>query len=104
MKEYSPDEAKVLRGGHIFKIHASELVPGDIIEVAVGDKVPADSRLLRIYSSTFRVDQSILTGESVSVNKDIEAINDSRAVKQDQRNILFAVILFETFLSIFVFE
>ncbi|GBC09583.1 hypothetical protein RclHR1_00090017 [Rhizophagus clarus] len=90
LKEYSTDEAKVLRDGHLFKIHASELVPGDIIEIAVGDKVPADSRLLKIHSSSFRVDQAILTGESVSVNKDIEAIDDLRAVKQDQTNILFS--------------
>lgn len=90
LKEYSPDEAKVLRDGHHSKIHASELVPGDIIDIAVGDKVPADSRLIKIYSSTFRVDQAILTGESVSVNKDIEAIKDTRAVKQDQINILFS--------------
>jgi Ca2+ transporting ATPase len=93
LKEYSTDEAKVLRDGHLSKIHASELVPGDIIEIAVGDKVPADSRLLKIHSSSFRVDQAILTGESVSVNKDLEAINDSRAVKQDQKNIIFSVIL-----------
>ncbi|RIA97783.1 SERCA-type calcium-translocating P-type ATPase [Glomus cerebriforme] len=90
LKEYSPDEAKVLRDGHLFKVHSSELVPGDIINIAVGDKVPADSRLLKIYSSSFRVDQAILTGESVSVNKDYEAINDPRAVKQDQKNILFS--------------
>jgi P-type Ca2+ transporter type 2A len=95
LKEYSPDEAKVLRDGHIFKTHASELVPGDIIEIAVGDKIPADSRLLKIYSSTFRVDQSILTGESVSVRKDTEAINDPNAINQDQTNILFSVILTE---------
>ncbi|CAB4419859.1 unnamed protein product [Rhizophagus irregularis] len=90
LKEYSTDEAKVLRDGHLFKTHASELVPGDIIEIAVGDKIPADSRLLKIHSSSFRVDQAILTGESVSVNKDIEAVDDRRAVKQDQTNILFS--------------
>ena len=91
MRDYSPDEAKVLRDGHLSRIHASELVPGDIIDVAVGDKIPADSRLLKIYSTTFRVDQAILTGESVSVNKVVEAITDPRAVKQDQKNITFSV-------------
>ncbi|CAG8570883.1 6205_t:CDS:10 [Ambispora leptoticha] len=90
LKEYSPDEAKVLREGHLSKIHASELVPGDIIDVSIGDQIPADSRLIKIISSTFRVDQAILTGESVSVNKDTAPISDKRAVKQDQINILFA--------------
>ncbi|KAF9821687.1 hypothetical protein IEO21_00533 [Rhodonia placenta] len=90
LKEYSPDEAKVLRNGQISRIHASELVPGDIISVAVGDKVPADCRLLSISSSSFRADQAILTGESVSVNKSVDVVPDSKAVKQDMTNILFA--------------
>lgn len=91
LKEYSPDEAKVLRSGQIARIHASELVPGDIISVAVGDKVPADCRLLSVSSSSFRIDQAILTGESVSVNKSTDRVGDIRAVKQDMTNILFSV-------------
>ncbi|CAG8625578.1 15643_t:CDS:10, partial [Acaulospora morrowiae] len=89
LKEYSPDEAKVLRDSHLSKIHAEELVPGDIIDLSIGDKIPADSRILKIYSTAFRVDQSILTGESVSVNKDIQKIDDVKAGKHDQLNILF---------------
>lgn len=81
----------MLRNGQISRIHASELVPGDIISVAVGDKVPADCRLLSISSSSFRADQAILTGESVSVNKSVDVVPDSKAVKQDMTNILFAV-------------
>ncbi|CAG8815485.1 19575_t:CDS:2, partial [Racocetra fulgida] len=76
---YSPDEAKVLRDGHLSKLHASELVPGDIIDVAVGDKVPADCRVLKVYSSALRVDQAIFTGESVSVNKDTNPVKDRQA-------------------------
>ncbi|CAG8738037.1 3054_t:CDS:2, partial [Gigaspora rosea] len=66
LREYSPDEAKVLRDGHLSKLHASDLVPGDIIDVAVGDKVPADCRVLKVHSSALRVDQAIFTGESVT--------------------------------------
>ena len=91
LKEYSPDEAKVLRSGQLARIHASELVPGDIISVAVGDKIPADCRILSISSSSFRVDQAILTGESISVNKSVEVVSDTGAVKQDMTNMLFAV-------------
>lgn len=90
LKEYSPDEAKVTRSGQLSRIHASELVPGDIVSVAVGDKIPADCRLLSISSSSFRVDQAILTGESVSVHKSTDVVLDASAVKQDMTNILFS--------------
>ncbi|KAG6886006.1 hypothetical protein C0993_006122 [Termitomyces sp. T159_Od127] len=90
LKEYSPDEAKVVRSGSIRRIHASELVPGDVITVAVGDKIPADARLLSVSSSSFRIDQAILTGESTSVNKSVDIVKDLGAVKQDMTNILFS--------------
>ncbi|KAG6896738.1 hypothetical protein C0992_006455, partial [Termitomyces sp. T32_za158] len=90
LKEYSPDEAKVVRSGSIRRIHASELVPGDVITVAVGDKIPADARLLSVSSSSFRIDQAILTGESTSVNKSVDTVRDLGAVKQDMTNILFS--------------
>ncbi|KII89028.1 hypothetical protein PLICRDRAFT_40683 [Plicaturopsis crispa FD-325 SS-3] len=90
LKEYSPDEAKVLRSGQVGRIHAGEVVPGDIISVAVGDKIPADCRILSVSSSSFRVDQAILTGESESVNKSVDTVADLRAVKQDMTNMLFS--------------
>ncbi|KAI9312794.1 hypothetical protein BX666DRAFT_1865492 [Dichotomocladium elegans] len=90
LREYSPDEAKVLRNGEVRKIRSEELVPGDIIDVAVGDKIPADARILEIFSSVFRVDQAVLTGESVSVTKEVNSISDVGAVKQDQHNMLFS--------------
>ena len=49
---------------------------------AVGGKIPADLRLTKIYSTTLRIDQSILTGESVSVIKHTDAIPDPKAVNQ----------------------
>lgn len=91
MKEYSPDEAKVLRDGHVAKINAIELVPGDIITISVGDKIPADCRVIGINSSSFRIDQAILTGESQSVSKSTDSVDDSGAVKQDQTNMIFSV-------------
>jgi len=91
LKEYSPDEAKVIRSSQVSRIHASDLVPGDVISVAVGDKIPADCRLLSVSSSSFRIDQAILTGESVSVHKSVDVVSDAKAVKQDMTNILFSV-------------
>lgn len=90
LQEYSANEAKVVRDGKIQRIKAEELVPGDIIHVAVGDRIPADCRLLSIQSNSFRVDQAILTGESESVGKDTKPVKDQQAVKQDQTNILFS--------------
>lgn len=90
MQEYSANEAKCIRNGALQRTLAEDLVPGDVIEVAVGDRIPADCRLLNIQSNSFAVDQAILTGESESVGKDPRAINDSQAVKQDQINMLFS--------------
>ncbi|KAJ1727409.1 hypothetical protein LPJ61_004585, partial [Coemansia biformis] len=93
LKEYSPDECRVVRdGGKVSKVKATELVPGDIITVSVGDKIPADARVLSIESSVLRVDQALLTGESISVGKRVEPLaqTDGRAVVQDQVNMMFA--------------
>lgn len=90
LQEYSANEAKVVRNGKIQRIKAEELVPGDIVTVAVGDRIPADCRVLSIQSNSFRIDQSILTGESESVSKDVAAIKDEGAVKQDMVNMLFS--------------
>ncbi|KAG6502482.1 hypothetical protein ZIOFF_034761 [Zingiber officinale] len=69
---------------------ATELVPGDIVEVGVGCKVPADLRMMEMLSSQLRVDQAILTGESCSVAKDLEPTVATNAVYQDKTNILFS--------------
>jgi Ca2+ transporting ATPase len=92
LKEYEPEMAKAIRKGTkgIQQIKAKELVPGDIVDVAVGDKVPADIRLLKINSTTLRVDQSILTGESVSIIKHTDPVPDEKAVNQDKKNMLFS--------------
>jgi Ca2+ transporting ATPase len=91
LKEYSPDECRVLRSSRLSKVHASSLVPGDIVAVSVGDKIPADCRVISFSSSSFRVDQAVLTGESMSVRKITDVVKDDKAVKQDMINILFAV-------------
>ncbi|KAI1976982.1 hypothetical protein LOZ53_002033 [Ophidiomyces ophidiicola] len=90
LQEYSANEAKVVRDGTTQRIKAEDLVPGDIVHVAVGDRIPADCRVVTVQSNSFRVDQAILTGESASVAKGTAAIDDHRAVKQDQLNILFS--------------
>jgi len=92
LKEYEPEMGKVIRTNKsgVQKIRANGMVPGDVVEVSVGDKIPADLRLIKIYSTTLRIDQSILTGESVSVIKHCDPVPDPRAVNQDKKNILFS--------------
>ncbi|XP_030629140.1 ATPase sarcoplasmic/endoplasmic reticulum Ca2+ transporting 1, like [Chanos chanos] len=92
LKEYEPEMGKVYRSDRksVQRIKAREIVPGDIVEVSVGDKVPADIRITAIRSTTLRVDQSILTGESVSVIKHTDSVPDPRAVNQDKKNMLFS--------------
>ncbi|KAH7133511.1 hypothetical protein EDB81DRAFT_103324 [Dactylonectria macrodidyma] len=92
LQEYSANEANVVRnGGHVSRVKAEELVPGDIVTIAVGDRIPADCRTIAIESNSFAVDQAVLTGESESVGKDASAvINDNKAVLQDQVNMLFS--------------
>jgi Ca2+-transporting ATPase len=78
LKQLAVPFAKVLRGGSIIKITASHLVPGDVIIFEAGDKIPADVRLLE--AASLSIDESILTGESVPVEKYTAAIEGDAAV------------------------
>jgi Ca2+ transporting ATPase len=90
LKAYEADVAMVLRDSRWIVIPAVELVPGDVVEMAVGSKVPADIRVLQLLSSDFRVDQSILTGESESVSKSTGLVSMAKAVNQDKVNMVFS--------------
>lgn len=90
LKAYQADVATVLRNGRLSILPAKELVPGDVVEVVVGCKIPADLRLVQLISRQLRVDQSILTGESSSVNKGLEGTNTLKAVYQDKTSLLFS--------------
>ena len=79
--------AKVLRNGKILEIKAKFLVPGDIILISEGDSVPADARLLE--ENELNVDESALTGESVPVHKQTEAIDKKTLHLDEHQNILF---------------
>ena len=64
----------VRRGGHRQKLDASQLVPGDVVILAAGDRVPADLRLLQ--QTEMQIDESMLTGESLPVSKQTAAMAD----------------------------
>jgi Ca2+-transporting ATPase len=67
--------ATVVRGGHRLTVHARELVPGDVVAIEEGDRIPADGRLLAV--SHLEVDESALTGESMSIAKTVAPLPDS---------------------------
>jgi len=87
LKEMAAPEALVLRGGRERRIPARELVPGDIILVHPGDRVPADARLIEQFN--LKVDEAPLTGESVPVNKEVAVLPLETALA-DRKNMLYA--------------
>jgi cation-transporting ATPase F len=80
-------EATVRRDGHKRRVNSTDLVPGDIVLLQSGDKVPADLRLLLVRS--LQVDESALTGESVPVEKQCGTIASGSGLA-DRKNLSFA--------------
>jgi Ca2+-transporting ATPase len=76
----------VLRGGREEEIPSKELVPGDILLLEAGDKIPADARLIEIHS--IRCDEAPLTGESVPVGKDVQPLPADVSIS-DRKNMVF---------------
>lgn len=88
LQNMTAPSAKVLRDGVVQTIKASMLVPGDIIMLEAGDYIPADARLLQ--TTLFRCDESVLTGESVPVEKDANAIVDDIVAISDRINMIYS--------------
>eukprot|EP01006_Ploeotia_vitrea_P056684 TRINITY_DN68116_c9_g3_i1.p2 TRINITY_DN68116_c9_g3~~TRINITY_DN68116_c9_g3_i1.p2 ORF type:complete len:1113 (-),score=653.57 TRINITY_DN68116_c9_g3_i1:66-3350(-) len=74
-KNFLPQQCNVTRGGKLIRVPAAKIVPGDIVTIKNGDKVPADVRL--INSSNFKVDNASLTGESLPQKRTPENSKDS---------------------------
>lgn len=88
LKALTAPEARVLRSGLERKIRAADLVPGDVVLLDTGDKVPADLRLLSI--STMEVEESALTGESNPVKKRVANMAGQEEVNLgDTRNMAY---------------
>lgn len=80
--------AKVQRGGEVYELNAEQLVPGDIVLLESGDKVPADLRLLD--SHEVHVDESLLSGESLPVLKKADVLLAEASMIADRINMLFS--------------
>ncbi|MDG6223156.1 MAG: cation-translocating P-type ATPase [Candidatus Bathyarchaeota archaeon] len=86
MKQLTAPKARVLRDGQEQLIPAREVVPGDIVLLEAGDRIPADSRVLEVVD--LKTDEAILTGESTAVDKKDVVLGPKTAVA-DRKNSLF---------------
>lgn len=80
-------QARVKRDGEILSVDAVELVPGDVVLLESGDKVPADLRMMQI--NNLAIDESFLTGESIAADKALKTLDRDTPVS-DRRNMAYA--------------
>lgn len=88
LKALSAPSAKVIRNGSKIEIHSKNVVPGDILVLEAGDLITADGRIIESYS--LQVNESSLTGESLSVDKITEKIDKEEVALGDQKNMVFS--------------
>ncbi len=86
LKKMTAPTALVIRGGKEVKIPANQLVPGDILLLYTGDKIPADSRLIEAHN--LKVEEAALTGESAAVDKSVAPLSEN-AQLNDRRNMVY---------------
>ena len=87
LREMSSPHAKVLRNGAIVEVASSDVVPGDVVIIEAGDYIPADVRL--VEGVNLKVDEAALTGESVPVEKDANAVLPEDASLGDRVNCAY---------------
>jgi Ca2+-transporting ATPase len=87
LKKMVQAKARVLRDRHEKELPSSELVPGDVVYLAAGMRVPADLRLIHVLD--LRSDESMLTGESLPSDKWTEKLTEQNLTPGDRKNITF---------------
>ncbi|MDR6227168.1 Ca2+-transporting ATPase [Desmospora profundinema] len=87
LKELSAPTARVKRDGAWIRIPASNLVPGDLVSLESGDRIPADIRLIEVKN--LYIEESALTGESVPVNKTASVLTGGDIPLGDRKNMAF---------------
>lgn len=88
LQKMSAPLAKVVRGGEQVRLETAFLVPGDVIVLEAGDLVPADARILE--SANLKADESAMTGESVPVDKQADAVLPEGTVLGDRSNMVIS--------------
>lgn len=87
LRKMSVAMARVIRDGVVRSIPARELVPGDLVLLEAGDRIPADARL--IYTAGFQTQEASLTGESTPVSKDTQVFAGADVPLADRTNMAF---------------
>ncbi len=87
LKQMLAQHARVRRGGRVLEIRAEELVPGDLVLLEAGDRVPADGRVLASHNA--EVAEAALTGESHAVGKHVEALTPGEHALAERFNMAF---------------
>ena len=87
LKKMTVPETLVVRDGRQKKIQSTQLVPGDVVLLESGDRIPADLRLVEV--TEMRIQESVLTGESEAVEKNIEAIKAKETSLGDRVNMAY---------------
>lgn len=95
LSSFIKDRSRVIRGGHEQEIDSEMIVPGDIIKLSYGSRVPADARLITVNNA--RADESILTGESVPVQKSEAAAAVSAQVAERTSMVHAGTLLVDGF-------
>jgi Ca2+-transporting ATPase len=88
LQKMSAPLAKVVRGGEQVRLETAFLVPGDVIALEAGDLVPADARILEC--ANLKADESAMTGESVPVDKQADAVLPEGTVLGDRSNMVIS--------------
>lgn len=86
LKSYIEERIRVLRGGHEIEVESRKIVPGDIVILRAGERIPADGRLLETHDLT--IDESVLTGESLPVLKSVNILAE-RTLLPERENMIF---------------
>ncbi len=86
LRKFLIPKSKVIREGMMIEISSSELVPGDIVVLSVGDKINADCRI--IETENLQTNEAILTGESLPIEKDVKTLSEKISLAE-RKNMLF---------------
>ncbi len=91
LRRISAPDSQVIRDGKELTVKARELVPGDIVIIREGDKIPADARLFE--EANLKVEEAALTGESIPVKKETGLIEDEECAIADRKNMVYSSTL-----------
>ncbi|WZH42140.1 sodium P-type ATPase [Fusarium acuminatum] len=88
LRSLSSPTAQAVRNGSNITVPTAEIVPGDMVELKTGDTIPADVRLVEAVN--FETDEALLTGESLPVRKDTNAVYDAETGPGDRLNVAYS--------------